>query len=113
MDRKEFKETVEKALNQGFEAAKKSAAFVSKKVGEASRMTKLLARKLTLEHKIGKKFAELGHRVYDLTVREKTEIAGSDTEMSRLIEELKKMDEDLTGVESKLEEERKQMKKKD
>ncbi len=110
MDQKEFWKEIEKALNQGFEAAKTSAKFVSKKAGEAARITKLLAEKFKLEHQIGKKFAELGHKIYDRAVRENIRPEGMDKEVDHLIEEARVLDEKLNSVESKLEDERRKAK---
>lgn len=110
MDRNDYWKEIEKALNQGFEAAKKSAKFVSKKAGEAARITKLLAEKLKLEHQIGKKFAELGHKIYDRAIRENVRPGGADSEVDHLIEEARVLDEKLNSVESKLEEERRKAK---
>ena len=111
MDKQEIYRKAEQAFNQAFEAAKASAKLVSKKAGEAAQVSKLLIEKLKLEHKVGKKFTELGNRVYDKAVREKGGSILEDAEVERLIDDARKLDDQLTEVESSLEQERGKLKK--
>ena len=55
----------EKAINRAFEAAKHSVKAVSEKASEAALVTKLLIEKAGLEHRVSKKFAELGNAIYE------------------------------------------------
>ena len=57
MDKQELYQKAEKALNQAFETAKKSIKVVSEKAGEAANITKLLVEKVTLEHRVSRRFA--------------------------------------------------------
>ena len=54
----------EKAINRAFEVAKHSVKTVSEKAGEAALVTKLLIEKAGLEHRVSKKFAELGNKIF-------------------------------------------------
>ena len=109
MDKKTLYEKAEKAINHAFDTAKVSVKTVSEKAGEAAQITKLLIEKATLEHKVSKKFAELGSRIYEKAVREGKKAPGIfDEDFKKLIEETKKLDGDLAQVEAALEEERKQ-----
>ena len=103
MDRKTLSEKAEKAINQAFEATKQSIKTVSEKAGEAAHVTKLLIEKVTLEHRVSRKFAELGSRVYEKALREGKTISFSDADLKGLIEETKKLDIDLARVEATLE----------
>ncbi len=107
MDKKELYVKAEKAINQAFEMAKQSVKAVSEKAGEAAHITKLLVEKLTLEHRVSRKFAEIGNRVYKKVVREGKDVAANDVEIKQLVEETKKLDLALAQVEATLEDERK------
>lgn len=108
MDRKTLSEKAEKAINQAFEAAKQSIKIVSEKAGEAAHVTKLLIERTALEHRVSKKFAQLGSRVYEKALREGKNISLSDAEIKSLIEETKKLDIDLARVEATLKQEHKE-----
>ncbi len=110
MDKKTLYEKTEKAINQAFEAAKLSVKAVSEKAGEAAFVTKLLIEKATLEHRVSKKFAELGNRIYERASRKGENISFSDEEIKKIIEETKNLDRELAHVEATLEEERKNKK---
>ena len=107
MDKKTLYEKTEKAINQAFEAAKQSVKTVSEKAGEAAHVTKLLIEKATLEHRISKKFAELGNRVYEKSLREGQNAAFSDSDIKNIIQDTTKLDVELSQVEATLEQERK------
>ena len=107
MDKKEFYEKAEKALNTAFEAAKKSAKVVAEKAGEAAHVTKLLIEKVTLEHKVTKQLAKIGSHVYEKTSREGQGSLAQDSGIKNLIEETKKLATELTQVEAALGEEKK------
>ena len=107
MDKKTIYEKAERAINQAFEAAQKSVKVVSEKAGEAAHVTKLLIEKAAMEHRVSKKFAELGARVYEKASREGKSISLSDKDVQRLLEETKRLDLELAQVEAALEKERK------
>jgi len=106
MDKKTIYEKAEKAINQAFDAAKKSVKAVSEKAGEAAHITKLLIEKTTLEHRVSRQFAQLGNRVYEKAAREGKGISLGDAEIKTLIEETKKLDLELAQVEASIEGER-------
>ena len=106
MDKRTLYEKAEKALNQAFEVAKQSAKMLSEKAGEAAHITKLLIEKVTLEHRVSKKFAEIGNQVCEKVLREGKNVSSSDSDLKRLIEETKQLEVELAQVEAKLERER-------
>ncbi len=108
MDKKTLYEKAEKAINQAFDAAKVSVNAVSEKAGEAAHITKLLIEKATLEHRVSKKFAQLGSRFYEKVTREGKKASFVDEDVKKLIEETKQLDVELAQVEATLEDERKQ-----
>jgi signal transduction histidine kinase len=110
MDRKTLYQKAEKAMNQAFEATKKSAKILSQKAGEAAHITKLLIDKVTLEQRVSKQFARLGSRVYEKTAHAGEKISTTDPEIRELIEQTKKLDSELAQVEATLEQERKSKK---
>ncbi len=113
METKTLYQKAEQALNQAFETAKQSVKAMSEKAGEAAHVTKLLIEKATLEHRVSKKFAELGNRVYEKATRERTgKISLEDEETKKLIEGTKELDQQLAQVEATLETERKAKQKK-
>ena len=81
MDKKDIYQKAEKAINSAFETAKHSVKVLSEKAGEAAHVTKLLIEKATLEHKVSRKFAELGGRVYEKAVRKGEKISFKDDEL--------------------------------
>lgn len=108
MEKKEFLDRAEKALNQAFEAAKKSAKVVAEKAGEAANVTKLLVEKVSLEHRVTKQFARLGGCVYEKTSRQGRETLLKDPEIQNLVDEVKKLETELAQVEASLESQKKQ-----
>ncbi|HTL47680.1 MAG TPA: hypothetical protein VL688_06415 [Verrucomicrobiae bacterium] len=105
MDKKTLYEKAEHAFNQAFEAAKQSVKVVSEKAGEAAQVTKLLIEKAALEHRVTKKFAQIGSSVYEQSTREGRIDAGNER-VKALIEETKKLDAELARVEAALEQEK-------
>src|SRR3989344_1742534 len=106
MDKKTLYEKTEKALNKAFDAAKQSAKVFSEKAGEAAHITKLLIEKVTLEHRVSKKFADIGNRVCERVLREGKNIFPDDKDLNRLIDETKQLEAELAQVEALLERER-------
>ena len=112
MDQKTLYEKAEKAINQAFDTAKHSVKVFSEKAGEAAHVTRLLIEKATLEHKVSKKFAELGNKIYERSMREGRSLSLEDKEIRDLIEATKKLDIELAQVEATIERERKERKTK-
>ena len=110
MEKKEFFEKAEKALNQAFEAAKKSAKVVAQKAGGAAHVTKLLMERLSLEHQVTKQFTRLGGRVYEKATQGGRESLLKDREIDDLVDEVKRLETELSHIESELEREKKQKK---
>ena len=107
MDSRTLYEKAEKAINQAFEAAKVSVKTVSEKAGEAAHVTKLLIEKAAMEHRVSRKFAELGNRIYEKATREGKTVSISDADIKRLIDETQCLDVELAQVEAALEQEQK------
>src|SRR5947207_1176072 len=105
MDKNTLYEKAEKAINQAFETAKVSVKAMSEKAGEAANITKLLIEKAALEHKISRKFAELGSKVYEKVLRQGKPVSLSDYDMEILIEETRQLDVELAQVEAALKQE--------
>lgn len=105
MDKKSLYEKAEKAFNQAFEAAKLSVKTVSEKAGEAAQITKLLIEKAALEHKVTKKFAQLGSRVYDVARQEKASLDLQEDSLKVLLQEIQQIEGELAKVETALESE--------
>jgi len=110
MEKKEFFEKAEKALNQAFEAAKKSAKLVAEKAGEAAHVTQLLVEKASLEHRVNQEFTRLGGLVYEKAARQGKESFLKDDEIQRLVGAVQALENQLSQVERSLESERKQKK---
>ena len=110
MDKKEFYQKAEQALNKAFEAAKQSAKVLAEKAGEAAHVTKLLIEKITLEHRVSKQFAQIGGKVYEKAAREGQASFAQDPEIKKLIEETNKLESELAQVEVKLDQEKKKNK---
>jgi len=107
VDKKELYAKTQKVIDQAFQLTKQSVKVISEKTGEAAHVTKLLIEKTTLEHKVSKKFAELGSRVYERAVRGSQGNVLEDAEVVDLIEQTKKLDVSLAQVEAELEREKK------
>ena len=110
MDRKVLYEKVEKALNQAFEATKQSAKVISEKAGEAAHLTKLHIEKATLEHKVSKKFAALGNKVFEQAVGGSKSISLDEPAIKALISETDQLEDELRKIESSIDSERRKKK---
>ena len=107
MDKQELYQRAEKALNQALEATKKSVKLVAEKAGEAAHVSKLLVEKLNVEHRVTKQFARLGGCVYEKAAREGKDPLTQDPEIRSLIEEAKKLESELSRIETALASEKK------
>lgn len=112
MDKNELYSKAEKAINQALEATKSSVKMLSEKAGEAAHVTKLLIDKATLEHRVSKKFAQLGSRVYEQSVKQGKTVTLEDAEIKEIVEQTKKLDAELSKVEATIAKERQQKKSK-
>ena len=110
MEKKEFFEKAEKALNQAFDTAKKSAKLVAEKTGEAAQVTKLLIEKVTLEHRVNQQFTRLGGCVYEKAAKPGADSLLKDPEIQKLVEDVKNLETALSQVEATLASEQKQKK---
>lgn len=107
MDKKEFYEKSEKIVNETFETVKKYVKVMAQKTGEAAHITQLLIQKAALEHQITKCFSQLGGKVYQKAIRQGEAFSLTDSEVTKIIEESKRLDAELGQVEAVLEKERK------
>ncbi len=107
MDKKTLYQKAEKAINQAFETAKESVKVMSEKAGEAAHVTKLLIEKAALEHRVSKKFAELGSRIYEKTLRQGLTVSLQDEDIKKLVNDTQKLDVELAQIEATLEQEHK------
>ena len=107
MDQKTLYDKAEKAINQAFEATKKSVKIVSEKAGQTAKTTKLLIEKISLEHQVTKQFAKIGNKLYEKSIKGARPVSSADEEIKTLIEEAKKLDTKLSEVEATLGQEKK------
>ncbi|MBI2166760.1 MAG: hypothetical protein HYU34_00785 [Candidatus Omnitrophica bacterium] len=110
MDKKELYEKAEQALNQSFEAAKKSVKLVAQKAGEAAQVTKLFVEKLTLEHQVTKQLTRLGSRLYEKSSPGAGSSPVQDDELRVLIDETRNLETKLAEVETSLQQQLRQKK---
>jgi hypothetical protein len=94
-------ERVVKGLELALETAQKSFEVVMVKAEDTAEVIKFRLEKTRLEREISKKFAELGSKLYEKAVREGKE-AGilQDPEVQRLIESLKRLDQELAHIQA-------------
>ena len=109
MDKKDIYQKVERAINQAFETTKQAVKIVSEKAGEAAHVTQLLIEKATLEHRVSRQLAKLGHYAYEKAVREGKSVSLKDSEFKKLSDEAQKLDIELAQVEANLEQERQKL----
>lgn len=113
MDKKTLYDKAEKALNQAFEAAKKTGKAAREMAGEAAHITKLHIDKMKLEHQVNRRFAELGNHVYEKAVKSNSaSVSLEDKEIQAIIEATKKLDAELEEIEANIERERQSKSKK-
>src|SRR3989338_8704707 len=107
MDKRELYQKAEKIMNQALESAKHSAKVVKEKAGEETNITKLLIEKATLEHRVSKKFAELGHAVYEKSSNAENQDLFKDKKIQGLLKEAKQIEDEIDRIEVNLKKERK------
>ena len=110
MDKKEFYQKSEKIINETFETIKKYAKIVAEKTGEAAHITKLLIQKAALEHQIAKACSQLGSKIYDKAVRKGETFSLDDANLKTVVDEIKKLEQQHTDVETVLAKERSKQK---
>jgi len=92
---------VVKGMEVALETAQKSVEVLMGKAEDTAEVIKFRLEKTRLEREISKKFAELGSKLYEKAVREGKE-AGilQDTEVQKLIESLKHLDQELAHIQA-------------
>lgn len=97
---------VVKGMEFAMDTARKSAETVMEKAEDTAEVIKYRLEKWRLERETSKKCAQLGGRVYEKAVREgKRESILEDPEVQRLIDDLKRMEQELAHTQALLERE--------
>jgi len=92
---------VVKGMEVALETAQKSVEALMGKAEDTAEVIKFRLEKVRLEREISKKFAELGSKLYEKSVREgREEGILRDPEVQRLIETLKQMDRELAHIQA-------------
>jgi uncharacterized protein (UPF0335 family) len=100
------KEELRKAAQEGWGAVKEGAKIAAEKSEEMAKVGKLRYRTHNLNKQAEKLFADLGGQVYDMA-KPPYENPLSNAEVMKLVEDIKKLEEDKTKVEAEIEEVRK------
>jgi hypothetical protein len=100
------KEELRKAAQEGWGAVKEGAKIAAEKSEEMAKVGKLKIRTHTLNKQAEKLFADLGGQVYDMA-KPPYENPLSNAEVMKLVEEIKKVEEDKGKVEAEIEHVRK------
>src|SRR5262245_36904661 len=92
---------VVKGMEVALETAQKSVEVLMVKAEDTAEVIKFRLEKTRLEREISKKFAELGSKLYEKSVREGKE-AGilQDAEVQQLIDSLKRLDQELAHIQA-------------
>src|SRR5919109_4876041 len=97
---------VVKGMEVALGTAQKSVEVLMEKAEDTAEVIKFRLEKTRLEREISKKFAELGSKLYEKAVREgKEEAILRDGEVQKLIDELKRMDQELAHTQALMEKE--------
>jgi hypothetical protein len=97
---------VVKGMEVALETAQKSVEVLMEKAEDTAEVIKFRLEKTRLEREISKKFAELGSKLYEKVAREgKEEGILRDTEVQKLIDDLKQMDQELAHTQARMEQE--------
>jgi hypothetical protein len=92
---------VVKGMEVALGTAQKSVEVLMEKAEDTAEVIKLRLEKSRLERDISKKFAELGSKLYEKAVREGREAdILHDLEVQTLIENLKRMDQELAHIQA-------------
>ncbi len=92
-------------LEKAIEMARKSTEILIEKASETAQVTKLRLEILRLEHQVARKFTKLGSLVYEKRVHQGQKNLFSDPELIALIEDVERLDQDLSHVQALLEKE--------
>jgi hypothetical protein len=93
-------------MEVALETAQKSVEILMEKAEDTAEVIKLRLEKSRLEREISRKFAELGSKLYEKTVREGKEVGVlQEQEVQQLIEELKRLDQELAHTQALMEQE--------
>lgn len=97
---------VVKGMEVALGTAQKSVEVLMEKAEDTAEVIKFRLEKARLEREIAKKFAELGSKLYEKVVREgKEEGILRETEVQQLIDDLKRMDQELAHTQARMEHE--------
>jgi hypothetical protein len=97
---------VVKGMEVALETAQKSVEMLMGKAEDTAEVIKFRLEKTRLEREISKKFAELGSKLYEKAVREgKEEGILRDSEVQKLIDDLKRMDQELAHTQARMDQE--------
>jgi predicted subunit of tRNA(5-methylaminomethyl-2-thiouridylate) methyltransferase len=92
---------VVKGMEVAFGTAQKSVEALMGKAEDTAEVIKFRLEKVRLEREISKKFAELGSKLYEKSVREgKEQGILQDAEVQKLIDSLKQMDRELAHIQA-------------
>ncbi len=100
------KEELTKAAQEGWGAVKEGAKIAAEKSEEMAKVGKLRYRTHTLNKQAEKLFADLGGHVYEMA-KPPYENPLSNAEVMKLVEEIKKVEEEKAHVEKDVEEAKK------
>jgi transposase len=97
---------VVKGMEVALGTAQKSVEVLMEKAEDTAEVIKFRLEKARLEREISKKFAELGSKLYEKVAREgKEEGILRDTEVQKLIDDLKQLDQELAHIQARMEQE--------
>lgn len=94
-------------LDKALAATRKTAKIITAKAGETAKITKLSIEVMTLEHRMSKKFAELGNLAYQHIKDHKKGSLSSQAKVKKIVEETKKVEDKLDATHKALEAEKK------
>lgn len=98
---------IKDGLDKALEVTRKSAKIITAKAGETAKITKLSIEVMTLEHRMSKKFAELGNLAYQHIKISKKGSFSSQAKVKKIVEETKKVEDKLDTTHKALEAEKK------
>jgi uncharacterized protein (UPF0335 family) len=97
-------EKVKKYMEEGLEVVKEGATVVAEKTGELAKVGKIKMEIMNLNKKINNCFNEIGGKVYHLKLEGKQDEINSDSRINELIEEIKRLEQEVKDKEEKMKE---------
>lgn len=94
-------------LDKALTATRKTARIITAKAGETAKITKLSIEGMTLDHRMSKKFAELGNLAYQNMKGKGKEGLLDNAKGKKVFEELKKLEVELNKNHKALQAEKK------